>query len=198
LGAEESGGVRLAIRPLTPALWPAFAELFGRRGACNGCWCMYWRLGAAYRHRPAAANRRAFRRCVAAGPPPGLIAFQGPLAIGWCQVTPRRALPWLERKWSIARDAGGPVWSLSCLFVRVGHRRKRVSEALIRAAVALARRSGAAVLEAYPLDRRHSPSATGTGFVPSFARAGFRVVARRTPARPVMRRTLRAAAERVR
>ena len=27
------------IRPLTPDLWPAFEDLFGKQGACYGCWC---------------------------------------------------------------------------------------------------------------------------------------------------------------
>jgi hypothetical protein len=41
--------MKLQIRPLTADLWPALEELFGKKGACNGCWCMYWRIGAAYR-----------------------------------------------------------------------------------------------------------------------------------------------------
>ena len=35
--------MKLTIRPLTPDLWPALEDLFGETGACNGCWCMYWR-----------------------------------------------------------------------------------------------------------------------------------------------------------
>ena len=44
--------MKLTIRPLTPDLWPALEDLFGKNGACNGCWCMYWRIGSAYRKRP--------------------------------------------------------------------------------------------------------------------------------------------------
>jgi hypothetical protein len=65
--------MKLTIRPLTPDLWPALEDLFGnKKGACNGCWCMYWRIGAAYRKRPREKNRAAFRRVVRDGPPPGL------------------------------------------------------------------------------------------------------------------------------
>ena len=39
--------MKLTIRPLTPALWPALEDLFGKTGVCNGCWCMYWRIGSA-------------------------------------------------------------------------------------------------------------------------------------------------------
>ena len=44
--------MKLKIRPLTPNLWPALEDLFGENGACNGCWCMYWRIGNAYRNKP--------------------------------------------------------------------------------------------------------------------------------------------------
>jgi hypothetical protein len=43
--------MKLEILPVTADLWPALEDLFGERGACNGCWCMYWRIGAGYRKR---------------------------------------------------------------------------------------------------------------------------------------------------
>jgi hypothetical protein len=33
-------------RWLTPDLWPALEDLFAGKGACGGCWCMYWRIGS--------------------------------------------------------------------------------------------------------------------------------------------------------
>lgn len=180
----------LEIRPLTPPLWPALEDLFGERGACNGCWCMHWRIGSAYRRRPRADNKAAFREVVERGPPPGLLAFAGELAVGWCQLTPRAALPWLDRAWRLKRVDDAPVWSLSCLYVRKGWRRRRVTSALIAAALRAARDAGAPALEAYPYDAAVSPSASGTGYASTFARAGFRTVARRVPARPIMRHDL--------
>ena len=110
--------MKLAIRPLTPDLWPALEDLFGKNGACNGCWCMYWRIGSAYRQRPRGQNKAAFREVVKGGPPPGLLAFDGDVAVGWCQLTPRDALPWLDRAWRLTRVDRVPVWSLSCFYVR--------------------------------------------------------------------------------
>jgi len=75
--------MKFIVRRLTPYLWPAFEDLFGRNGACNGCWCMFWRLGAAYRKAPRAENKAAFHEIVKRGPPPGLIAFDGDVAVGW-------------------------------------------------------------------------------------------------------------------
>jgi GNAT superfamily N-acetyltransferase len=151
---------------------------------------MYWRIGSAHRRRPSDENRRAFRAVVRRGPPPGLLAFDGDTPVGWCQLTPRDDVPWLDRTWRLARVDDRPVWSLSCLYVRIGHRRRGVTSALIAAALKAAKRAGAPALEAYPFDASVSPSSTGTGYASTFARAGFKTVARRHPARPVMRHDL--------
>ena len=179
--------MKLAIRPLTPDLWPAFEDLFGKTGPCQKCWCMYWRIGSAYRQRPSKENKAAFQKIVKGGPPPGLLAFDGDLAVGWCQLTPRESLPWLDRTWRLRRVDEVPVWSISCFYVRIGYRKKGVTSALIAAAIEAARRANAPALEAYPLDADKSPSATSTGYVTTFARAGFKKVACPTPPRPIMR-----------
>jgi hypothetical protein len=83
---------KLTIHPATPKRWPALEHLFGNRGACGGGWCMYWRIGNEYRRRPQKANRSDLHKVVIEGPPPGLIAFEGDLAVGWCQLTPRAML----------------------------------------------------------------------------------------------------------
>jgi GNAT superfamily N-acetyltransferase len=182
--------VELKIRPLTPALWPALADLFGPLGACNGCWCMYWRIGAAYRRRPRGTNKADFRAVVKKGPPPGLLAFDGEIAVGWCQVTPRASLPWIDRTWRLAAVDDRPVWSLSCFYVRKGYRRRGVASALIAAALKAVKRAKAPALEAYPFDASVSPSSTSTGYLSMFLRAGFKVVARRSPPRPIVRHDL--------
>jgi GNAT superfamily N-acetyltransferase len=182
--------MKLRIRPLTPDLWPAFEDLFGERGACSGCWCMYWRIGSAYRKTPGAENKAAFKEIVNRGPPPGLIAFEGDLAVGWCQLTSRDSLPWLERSWRLKRVDDLPVWSISCFYIRKGHRRKGITSALIAAAVKAAARAGATAIEAYPLDANLTPSASGTGYLSTFKRAGFKIVGRHVPPRPIVRHDL--------
>jgi GNAT superfamily N-acetyltransferase len=186
--------MKLTIRPLTPDLWPALEDLFGKHGAHNGCWCMYGRISAAYRKTPSEENKAAFRAVVERGPPPGLIAFDGDLAVAWCQLTPRSAVPWLDRTWRLRRVDDVPVWSLSCFYVRIGYRRHGITSQLISAALKAAKREDAPALEAYPLDASVSPSASSTGYASTFARAGFRIVARRTSARPIMRHDLKAIA----
>jgi GNAT superfamily N-acetyltransferase len=187
----EGSGMKLIVRPLTPELWPALEDLFGAHGACNGCWCMYWRIGAAYRKRAREKNKAAFRKIVKEGPPPGLLAFDGEAAVGWCQLTPREAVPWLDRTPRLQRVDDVPVWSLSCFYVRRGYRRQGVTAALIAAALKAAKRAKAPAVEAYPLDADETPSASFTGYVSTFARDGFTMVTRRTPPRPIMRHDLK-------
>ncbi len=151
---------------------------------------MYWRIGAAYRRRPGSRNKADFREVVRQGPPPGLVAFDGELAVGWCQLTPRDALPFLDREWRLKRVDDVPVWSISCFYVRIGHRRQGVAAALIREALRVAKQAKAPALEAYPFDASVSPSSTSTGYASTFTRAGFKVVARHIPARPIMRHDL--------
>ncbi len=185
--------MKLIVRPLTPDLWPALKDLFGENGASNGCWCLYWRIGSAYRKRPRDKNKAAFREIVKRGPSPGLLAFDRDVAVGWCQLTPRDALPWLERARLLQRVDDVPVWSISCFYVRRGYRKQGVMSALIAAALKAAKRAKAPALEAYPVDT-NAPDSTAnvfTGIASIFARAGFKTVACRVPSRPIMRHDLK-------
>lgn len=188
-GSPSHGTVN--IRPLTPDLWSQLVDLFGDRGPVARCWCMYWRIGSDYRKRPATANKADFRKVVQRGPAPGLLAFDGDLAVGWCQLTPRAALPWLEHTPKLKTIDAEPVWSISCFYIRKGYRRRGVTSALIAAALDVAREAGAPAVEAYPLDGTLSPSSTSTGYVSTFLRAGFVEVARHFAPRPILRYTFR-------
>jgi GNAT superfamily N-acetyltransferase len=181
--------MNLTIRELTADLWPALEDLFGAQGACSGCWCMYWRIGSAYRKQSGAANKAAFREIVQHGPPPGLLALDGDRAVGWCQLTPRDAVPWLDRTWRLKRVDDLPVWSLSCFYVRKGCRKQGITAALITGALEAAKRGGAPAVEAYPLDASVTPSASSTGYMSTFERAGFKIVAQHVLPRPIMRYT---------
>ena len=181
----------LTTKPLTTGLWPALEDLFGRPGASNGCWCMYWRLGPAYHSRPREQNKAALKE-LASRPdrPPGLLAMDGDLAVGWCELAPRAELGWLAHARHLGPVDDLPVWSVPCFYVRRAHRGCGVTGALIDAAVELAAANAAPAVEAYPVDTA-VPSHTGnlyTGIASVFAGRGFQVVARRKPDRPIMRK----------
>jgi len=183
----------LTVRPLTAELWPSLEDLFGPAGASNGCWCMYWRIGPAYKTRPREQNKAELRALTRRDPPPGLLAFDGDVAVGWCLLAPRADLPWLDSARLLGRVDDVPVWSLSCFYVRRGYRARGVASALIAGALRAAKRAEAPALEAYPVDTAAPKSTTNlfTGTASTFRRAGFKTVARHSPARPIMRHDLK-------
>lgn len=178
------------VHPLTAEHWPALEDLFGRAGASNGCWCMYWRLGPRYHQRPREENQHDLERLAGSGQPPGLLAFDGDLAVGWCELAPRADLAWLARSRFLRAGDDLPVWSLPCFFVRRTYRGRGVMGSLIGAAVPAAAAGGAPAVEAYPVDTA-VPGHTRNlfpGVAATFTEHGFQVVARHKPDRPVMRR----------
>lgn len=82
-----------------------------------------------------------------------------------------------------------PVWSVIYFVVPSEHRGQGVAQALLDRAVAYARKQGATLIEAYPVDRpgRASDEAMWFGAKSMYDRAGFREVARRKPERPIVR-----------
>jgi GNAT superfamily N-acetyltransferase len=187
---------RFTVHPLTPERWPDFEALFGKNGACGGCWCMWWRLTAsAFQANKGDANRRAMKRRVTTGGPPGLIAYHGDEPVAWCAVEPRPAYPRFERSRILAPVDDEPVWSVTCFFVSRPWRRKGLTVRLLDAAVEHVRRHGGRIVEGYPKEtRKDEPGPfVWTGTAEAFRRAGFVEVARRSKDRPIMRRSVRAA-----
>jgi predicted GNAT family acetyltransferase len=181
----------IRIEPATPERWDDLERLFGARGACGGCWCMWYRLPRAeYERGKGAGNRTALRRVVAGAEPAGVIAYRGSEPIGWCAVAPRAAFKRLERARTLRPIDDQPVWSIVCTFVARVHRRRGVSVALIRGAVVYARSLGAKIVEAYPVEPRSGEIAAvfaHPGIPSAFRAAGFREVARGSATRPIMR-----------
>jgi GNAT superfamily N-acetyltransferase len=188
--------MKYTARPLTPDLWPQLEELFGTVGACNGCWCMYWRIGSAYTKRPRDENRKAFRAVVKKGPPPGILLFADDLAVGWAQITPRTDLPKLQTARYTKPLDDNPMWSVSCFFVRKGWRGKGVMTALIAEAAKFAKKMKAPTLEAYPIDTASGKRGNAmlyTGTRSAFEKAGFAVTADRGNRHVTMRLDLKKA-----
>jgi GNAT superfamily N-acetyltransferase len=185
----------LKFHPATPARWPDIEELFGERGACGGCWCMAWRLrNKDWVAGKGAGNKRAFKKIVISGETPGVLGYLGREPVAWCAVAPREVYGSLERSRVLKPVDDQPVWSISCLFVARPYRRQGISVRLLRAAVDLAARRGARIVEGYPtqptMEKTPDPFIwTGTPSV--FRKAGFKEVLRRSKTRPIMRRKVR-------
>ena len=187
-------GGALEFVPLTPERWTAFESLFGERGACGGCWCMWWRLrNAEYQRAKGEGNRRAMRKLVNGGVVPGILALSNGEPVGWCALAPREEYPRLSGSRVLKPLDERRVWSIVCFFVKKAARRQGVSERLIRAAVEHAERDGATCIEAYPIDPSNSKQAdvfVFSGLLSAFIKSGFKEVARRSPTRPIVRYTV--------
>ncbi len=182
------------VRPLTADRFDDLVHVLGRSGV-GGCWCMYWTCpssavwGEGAKGGRAAMNKQAFREIVDEGPPPGLLAYDGDEAVGWCRVMRRTALPGLanSRYFKTELDIEH-VWSLACFVIRTSHRGRGLTTVLTEGAIEFVRANGGGLVEAYPTetDATASPSSVYLGMASTFERLGFDVVQRRAPHRPMM------------
>ena len=182
---------KLSIAPLTAERWPDLVELFGERGACGGCWCMYWRLPKLeYGAGKGPANREALHRILEEGQVPGILAYAGSEVAGWCAVAPRQTYVRLQASRALRPIDDLPVWSVSCLFVRRGYRKQGISVALLKHAARFAKESGAQIVEGYPVQPKtenYPEPALWTGTVGAFAAAGYQEAGRGPTGRGIWR-----------
>jgi GNAT superfamily N-acetyltransferase len=182
----------LRFSAISPHRWDDLVALFGPNGACGGCWCMWWkRSSEEFRQHKGASNRRALKAQVDRGKVPGFLAYEDGTAVAWCAVEPRTNYSQLARSRTLAPVDDRPVWSVSCLFIKAGHRRNGLSLVMLNQAKRFAAERGAHLLEGYPKDMcgRASPGANSlwTGVASTYLKAGFTEVERRSPTRPIMR-----------
>jgi GNAT superfamily N-acetyltransferase len=150
---------------------------------------MVWRVPRGrFDQQKGAGNRRALRALVEQAPP-GILAYAGKTAVGWCAVAPREQYPVLGRSRLFPPSGEEAVWSISCLFIARSNRGRGLSSELARAAAAYAFSQGARVVEGYPYEpgKRTAPAFVWTGLVSSFERAGFHEAARPSRTRRLMR-----------
>jgi len=185
--ANSSELPELTFRPVDRTTVADFEALFTAPGAPKYCWCMVWRRSSAEaKHHDGESRKRQMMERIAAGVPVGLLAYDRDTPVTWVSIAPRETY----------RNLGGPeaapgdvIWSIVCFFVPRRLRGQGMTARLIAAAVDHARRNGATVVEAYPVDAA-APSYRFMGFVRVFERAGFAEVGRAGKRRHVMRLAL--------
>jgi GNAT superfamily N-acetyltransferase len=138
----------LEFHPVTPGRWVDFERLFGPRGACAGCWCMYWKLPRKeFISGQGEGNRLAQKAIITAGRIPGLLAYVDGVPAGWCAVEPRQNYPVLERSRILSPVDETTVWSVTCFFVTKEYRRQELTVEILRAAVEYVAAQGGKVVE---------------------------------------------------
>jgi len=182
---------KVKFEPLTRENWDDFETLFGERGACGGCWCMWWRLKRfEFEKNKGKRNKEAMSNIVNSGEIPGILAYSDNKPIAWCSVAPREKYHSLERSRVLKRIDDKPVWSVVCFFIDKRYRNKGVSVKLLLACIKYVKEKGGRVLEGYPVEpkKERIPEVFAwTGFANAFKAAGFIECARRSETRPVMR-----------
>jgi GNAT superfamily N-acetyltransferase len=180
----------------TPDRWRDLAEVMGTRGDPARCWCQFFReTNAMAKSSTVETRRAALQAQLDGGRPPGVIGYvEADVPAGWCAVAPRADYPRLATAViSKATSDEDGLWAVTCFAVRTAARKQGLSGDLLDGAVDLARRHGARIVEAYPIDlavQKPSSSELYHGAFHVFQRAGFTEVARPKPSRPVVRLTL--------
>jgi ribosomal protein S18 acetylase RimI-like enzyme len=188
--------VKLTVLPVTPERWTDLEAIFKAKGCsvARGCWCMAYRRSGSQSQPPpgttrAEVNRTQLKRLVDAGRPPGLIGYRGKVPVGWVSIGPREDYAKLARSPIMKPIDDQPVWSVVCFVVPAQYRDHGVAQALLAGAVAYAKKHGAKLIEAYPVDKpsRSNDDSMWFGAKSMYDKAGFSEVARRKPQRPVVR-----------
>ena len=167
---------------LSPGLWPQVETLFGKTGACGGCWCQAWRIekGEDWKKVKGAVAKARLRIGILNGTTQGIVAFDGETPIGWCTFGPRDSFPRLNRARSLQCTDSSRVWSLPCFFVLRSYRGKGVSKAMLKHALEAMREKGVQIAEGYPSkpnkDGQYIAAFSWTGTISLFEKAGFKMV----------------------
>ena len=183
---------QLTIEPLTRKNWGQFIQLFGNKGACGNCWCMYYRLNKSEfkEGKVEDGNKNAMKELVWENKPAGILGFYDGQAIAWCAFAPREDFIKLEKSRVHKRIDDKRVWSIPCFFIDKKFRRLGVSVALLKGVINYARENEIEIIEAYPTiptQEKLPDSFAWIGLYTSFERAGFEIADRTSKNRPMVR-----------
>jgi GNAT superfamily N-acetyltransferase len=151
---------------------------------------MWWRLKRSeFMRLRGEGNRKTMKSIVGSGEVPGILAYAGGKAVGWCAVAPRESLLRLERSRVLKPVDDKPVWSVACFFVAKPFRHKSLMVKLLKAAIDYVKQRGGKIVEGYPTEPgTPQPDAfVYTGLASAFRKAGFVEALRRSKNRPIMR-----------
>lgn len=163
---------------MTPDRFEDFADVVNPSRRVNHCWCLTHRLSPEEVDQLGGGSReRAMRALTERTYPPGVVTYRNDEPVGWCNIGPRAEINRLARSRLIRPPDEQPVWSIVCLIVRPGHRRRGVTGPLVNGAVDYAAANGAPAVEAYPVDPpgRMDNTMAFVGTRSMFERAGFQV-----------------------
>ncbi len=183
----------LKIRAVTIADWPNIETLFGGKGACGGCWCMWWRVprgGKLWEESKGEPNRQKLHDLVRTGRLHAVMAFHKDQPVGWCTFGPRDTFPRIRTVRALQRETCPGTWSIVCFYVASKWRNSGVARRLLEAATKMALSLGASEVEAFPVVPKKPPAPVPptfawTGVPRMFEASGYVQIERAAELRPI-------------
>ncbi|MGO2933432.1 GNAT family N-acetyltransferase [Microbacterium sp.] len=179
----------------SPEIWDDIQHTLSGGGDGRSCQCV-WPVLTNKEWQTTDLDQRTalFRHEVLSDRPPGIVAYVDDEPAGWVRIGPRPAQRRLGRTRNIVATTQEPldddsVWAVSCFVVRKEYRGQGLNAALLDAAIAYARDSGARVIEGYPIDTAQTNVRVNDlfhGALSTFLAAGFREIRGPKPERPVV------------
>ena len=168
----------IEVLPATAERFDDVATVLGPKNPdSNVCWCLSHRIDSRLNRSLVGRERGEYVRSLCERDlPPGVLAYLDGEVCGWAGVAPRSELHPFTHSTKIPHLDDVPVWSIWCLRVRAGYRKKGVAQALLDGAVEFARSRGAPVVEGYPVDNRGERVDLTMAYVGTramFEKAGF-------------------------
>jgi len=192
VSGDSSIASEMTFEPVSKKNWGKFVQLFGEKGACGNCWCMYFRLKKSEfdEGKLNNGNKEAMKDLVWNGMPVGIIGLYDGEPIAWCAFAPRTDFLKLQNSRVHKPIDNEAVWSIPCFFIAKKYRRMGVSVAMLKGVIDYARKNKIKIIEAYPTipTQDKLPDAFAwIGLYKSFERAGFKIADKTSKHRPMVR-----------
>lgn len=180
-GERERLDDDILVRPLTPAMKDAYLSYFDHDAfkdnpSWASCYCLSYHTRFephAWEGRTAAHNRADRAAMIERGEASGVLAFAGPHVVGWCNASPRTALPWLDMTPGFACDDPANTGAIVCFAIAPQYRGQGIARRLLDGACAMLRDRGFALVQAYPPLAPRSDAGAYHGPLPIYLDAGF-------------------------
>lgn len=190
--------MKLQVKEMSPELWDDLERLFGEKGACGGCWCIWWRIepGEKWQDVKGQEAKKRLRGMIENGKARGLIAYDGDEPVGWCTFGKRTDFPRLNRARTLQCEDADAISCVPCFYVKNRYRKKGVSAELLKAAVTALANEGETIVEGYPVKptkpgNKDIPGAFAfTGTISLFEKEGFVLTGSRATAKLRYRKAL--------
>ena len=145
----------IRVRPATAGVFDDVATMLGPKNPTSSvCWCLSHRLDSRTNQSLIGPARGEYmRELCGRDVAPGVLAYLDDVVVGWAAIAPRAQVPFARSR-KIPNVDELPVWSVWCVRVRPGYRRRGVARAVLRGAVDYARERGVPAIEGYPVDNQ--------------------------------------------